>query len=233
MGAALLVFVQDVINMLCKIARVIGFKVKIMYSPLFEELNNVNLEQDEKEQHFIDRTNKHIQLVQNAAAKIVEAYPEFAELLKQVEVHDDSKFEEPERTPYIEITWRHRLEKKKGEYDPYNDKGYQTPGKLEKEEENKATVHHVTTNSHHPEYHLKDKSDANINKDDRDKSDKVVDASLMPDIDVAEMIADWQAMAEELQTNSAREWFEKQKDVRWHFSKHQVELIDKLLKVFE
>lgn len=55
----------------------------------------------------------------------------------------------------------------------------------------------------------------------------------MPEIDVAEMVADWQAMAEELQTNTAREWFEKQKDVRWHFSERQVKLIDKLLSVFE
>jgi len=31
----------------------------------------------------------------------------------------------------------------------------------------------------------------------------------------------------------AREWFDKVKDVRWHFSEHQEELIDRLLKVFE
>ena len=65
------------------------------------------------------------------------------------------------------------------------------------------------------------------------ESNKCVDASRMPDVDIAEMIADWQAMSEELQTNTAREWFEKQKDVRWHFSEHQEELIDKLLTVFE
>lgn len=197
-----------------------------------KDVDEAKLEGDEKEQFFVDRTNKHIQLVQNAAAKIVEAYPEFDELLKQVEVHDASKLEEPERTPYVEITWRHKLENEKGEYDPYNGKGYQTPGKLEKEDENEATIHHITTNSHHPEYHLEDKSDANVDIDDRSKSE-LVDASLMPDIDVAEMVADWQAMAEELQTNTAREWFNKQKDVRWHFSEHQEELIDKLLKVFE
>jgi len=189
-------------------------------------------EKDEKEQFFVDRTNKHIQLVQDAAAKIVKAYPGFDKLLKQVETHDQSKLEEPERTPYIEITWRHKLENEKGEFDPIKGIGYQTPGKLEKEEENAATLHHITTNSHHPEYHLEDKSDANINKDDRDKSDECVDASRMPDIDIAEMVADWAAMGEEL-GNLPREWFDKQKDVRWHFSEHQEELIDKLLKVFE
>jgi len=202
-----------------------------MYNKLFEDLSNS--EQIEKEQFFLDRTNKHIELVQKAAAKIVEVYPEFEELLKQVEKHDESKFHEPEVKPYIEITWRHKLEKENDEFDPYNGKGYQTPGELEKEEENKATMHHITTNSHHPEYHLGvDYDEANVDADDRSKSD-LVDASLMPEIDIAEMIADWQAMAEELQTNTAREWFEKQQNVRWHFCDDQVKLIDKLLSVFE
>jgi len=33
--------------------------------------------------------------------------------------------------------------------------------------------------------------------------------------------------------HEAREWYNKQKDVRWHFSPEQDKLIDKLLKVFE
>ena len=178
----------------------------------------------DKEEWFIERTTKHIELVNTAARSIVAEYPEYEALLQQVKNHDASKFEEPERTPYISISWRHKK-------DNYN--SYKKPGTLPNEEENKATLHHITTNSHHPEYHLKDKSQANINSKDRDKSDKVVDASAMPDIDVAEMVADWQAMSEELKKNTAREWFNKQKDVRWHFSKHQEQLIDKLLGVFE
>jgi hypothetical protein len=202
---------------------------------MFEDLMKIFEFDSQKEKYFIDRTNQHIQLVQKAVAKILEVYPEYdTEMFRdQVEKHDVSKFEEPERTPYIAITWRHKLENEEGNYDPYNGKGYQTPGKLEKEDENEATLHHITTNSHHPEYHLEDKTEANVNKDDRDKSDKVVDASLMPPSDIVEMIADWQAMVEELQTNTAREWFNKQKDVRWHFDEEQKELIDKLLKVFE
>ncbi|MHA1170439.1 MAG: DUF5662 family protein, partial [Candidatus Hodarchaeales archaeon] len=88
-------------------------------------------------------------------------------------------------------------------------------------------------NPHHPEYHLKDKGEANISGTDRDQSKNCVDASSMPDLDIAEMVADWQAMSEELGTNTSRQWFDKVKDVRWHFSPHQVKLIDKLLKVFE
>jgi len=192
----------------------------------------------EKEQYFEERTAKHIALVQGAAKKIAEANPEFkefdsTELLNQVAKHDASKLVEPERTPYVSITWRHKLEKEQNAHDPINGVGYQTPGMLDKESENQATLHHITTNSHHPEYHLADKGDANINAQDRDKSNKVIDASAMPDIDIAEMVADWQAMAEELQKNTARQWFNKQKDVRWHFSDEQVTLIDKLLAVFE
>jgi len=188
---------------------------------------------DEKYEWFVQRTNKHINLVQQAAEKIVKAYPEFQELLSNVQVHDASKFEDPEKTPYISLTWRHKLENEQNNYDPINGKGYQTPGLLAKEDENQATLHHVTGNSHHPEYWLDDKSKANISAKDRNKSDICIDASAMPDIAIAEMIADWQAMSEELKKNSAREWFDKQKDVRWHFSDHQVKLIDKLLKVFE
>ena len=179
---------------------------------------------EEKEAWFEERTAKHIEMVQAAADKIVAAYPELAGLTQQVALHDQSKLVEPERTPYIEISWRHKQD---------NFKSYKKPGTLPDEAENKATLTHITSNSHHPEYHLKNKEDANINKNDRDKSDKVVDASAMPDIDVAEMVADWQAMSEELKKNTAREWYMKQHDVRWHFTDRQESLIDELLKVFE
>lgn len=201
---------------------------------LMEKLMVFENEFDEKEQYFVKRTNNHIALVQKAAAIIVAAFPEFkGSLPERVKDHDQSKLQEPERTPYIEITWRHKLENEKGEFDPINAKGYQSPGSLTKEDENKATLHHITTNEHHPEYWLEDKDDANINAKDRDKSDKVVDVSKMPDVAVAEMIADWQAMAEEVKRNTTREWYNKQKDVRWHFSEEQDKLIDKLIKVFE
>jgi len=204
-----------------------------MFNKLLEKINTADEMESEKYQWFVERTNKHIDLVKGAAQKIVDAYPEFEDLLQRVRVHDASKFEEPELTPYISITWRHKLEDEKGGYDPINNKGYKTPGLLDKEDENEATLHHITTNSHHPEYHLKDKSQANISSKDRDKSEKCIDASEMPDLDIAEMVADWQAMSEELGKNTAREWFDKQKDVRWHFSDKQEQLIDKLLSVFE
>ena len=172
--------------------------------------------QKEKKDFFKKRTNKHIKRVQDVSKKIVDEYEEYKELLEQVKNHDDSKFKEPELTPYIELTW---LKEQNKDYDGGRD--------IEK-----ATLHHIKNNKHHPEYHLEDKSEANISSENRDESDKCIDAKNMDDISVAEMVADWQAMAEEL-GGSAREWYDDVKDVRWSFSKKQEELIDKLLKIFE
>jgi len=182
-----------------------------------------NILTKEMKDYFEKRTKDHIQRVQNASKKIVNNLPEFEELIYQTKDHDKSKFNEPEYSAYVSLTWR----KKPG------NENIEQNNLFPKEKENKATLSHVKSNSHHPEYHLKDKNEANIDQNNRDKSQKCVDASFMPDLDIAEMVADWQAMSEELKTNTAREWFDKQKDVRWHFSKKQEKLIDKLLKVFE
>lgn len=187
-----------------------------MFNEILEAIKEAEKLANEKEKFFEERTNLHIGLVKRAAARIVAAYPEFKELTARAEVHDASKFEEPERTPYIELSWR----KKEG-------------NKEITDEIKQATLHHIKNNAHHPEYHLKDKAEANVNDKDRDKSDKCVDASAMSALDIAEMVADWQAMSEELKTNTAREWYDKQKDVRWHFSSDQQGIINSLLKVFE
>jgi len=179
---------------------------------------------NEMKNYFIKRTNKHISLVRKSIKKIIKEFPEFADELKErAKVHDDSKFEEPELTPYISLTWRKRPEfKKEDEKDL-----------VSLEEENEATEHHCFVNSHHPEYHLENKDDFKLDTKNRDKSIKCLDVKSMPNIDLAEMVADWQAMSEELGTNTSREWFDKQKDVRWKFTKSQEALIDKLLEVFE
>ena len=97
---------------------------------------------EEQKQYFLDRTKKHIDLVQKAAKKIVDKYPEFSELTKQVKKHDKSKFKEPELTPYISLTWR----KKPGNENIDNKE------LLSKEEENEVTLRHCFVNKHHCEY---------------------------------------------------------------------------------
>lgn len=191
-----------------------------MFVKLYERLTEKDMEHTpEKYDFFLKRTQDHIQRVQNAVLTIATKYPEFKKLIEQAKDHDASKFESPEREPYIELTW---LKKQ----------GTKAEGEL-RDQITQATLHHVKNNSHHPEYHLKDKKKANLDSTNRDESIECVDATAMPDLDVAEMVADWQAMSEELGTNTAREWFDDVKDVRWHFSEKQATLIDKLLKAFE
>jgi hypothetical protein len=174
-----------------------------------KELLEDTLEVEDKEKMFDYRTNMHIELVKKAADQIASANPEFrefdgTELMQRAEVHDASKFEEPERSAYIELNWR----KFKGDE-------AKTP------EIDKAVLHHITTNRHHPEFGKEP------------IKGKPTDASEMTNLDIAEMVADWQGMSEELKTNTAREWYEAEGDKRWIFTPEQKALIDKLLKVFE
>jgi hypothetical protein len=60
--------------------------------------------------HFNKRTALHIRLVQEAAQRLVHRFPEYAALTTQAKVHDKSKFEEPELSPYIILSWRKKCE---------------------------------------------------------------------------------------------------------------------------
>ena len=123
---------------------------------------------DEKEKWFKERTDKHVAEVQKYAKILADATPgdfEPEELMASVAKHDELKYQDPEYKPYVELTWQHKQ-------DGYD--GYKNPGEITKEEINQATLHHVRNSSHHPEFWLKDKDDANIDPNDRDKSVKVV-----------------------------------------------------------
>jgi hypothetical protein len=203
-----------------------------LLSSLAEEIFK---DMNEKEKFFIDRTNKHIALVQANIQKVVKnlnkVFPDYLisdvtilvfrnTLLLQALKHDLSKFEEPERTPYIEMTWVKRF-----------DKTNKDKNKLVEQSFIEATQHHVLTNKHHPEYW--DQKNAKIDPNNRDKLLKCIDASEMPNNYVVEMVCDWFAMSQELKTNTAREWFNKNKNVRWKFSDAQEKLILKTLDVLE
>jgi len=129
----------------------------------------------------------------------------FGDLRDRLKVHDDSKFESPEYEPYIWITWSYKCKDDGVDFD--------APEELDKMM-NEATLHHVTSNSHHPEYHSPKKTGL-INRKDRDKPpSEMVDATSMPDIDLAEMVADWCGMGEE-KGNTAKSWADKNVNVRW------------------
>jgi hypothetical protein len=136
---------------------------------------------DEMREHYERRTRSHIASVGEYCRKIVALDKErWGELLQRAEVHDQSKFEEPEYTPYIFTTWKYKM-KDEG-------KDYIMPEDME-DRAHEATVHHVKTNSHHPESHSDVKDP--INKDNRDGVAELIDATSMPELDLAEMERAW------------------------------------------
>jgi hypothetical protein len=206
-----------------------------IYEQLFSKENIVSSSlldfTDPKHLFYLKRTKFHINLVKENIITVINHIDEFTfdekegqeiveKLSKQKELHDLSKFKEPEIFPYIELTWSKREDNNNKDKNKLVD-----PAFIE------ATEHHVLNNPHHPEYW--DKENAKIDPDNRDKTTKCVDASKMEENFVIEMVCDWYAMSQELKTNTAREWFNKQKNVRWKFTSIQEELIEKTLTVLE
>jgi hypothetical protein len=174
---------------------------------------------DEMENWFKKRTDNHVKMVQEWAEKIEKAFPELEGLVDRAKDHDANKYKEPERTPYIFVSWDYKCKDDGVDWDcPENIKDMM----------NEATHHHVTRNRHHPEFHCGKKSNL-INRDDRDKPpEEIVDATKMEDIDIGEMCADWCAMSEE-KNNTPQEWAKKNINKRWDFNDSQVDLIYKIL----
>jgi len=178
---------------------------------------------DEMLAWFKERTQRHINLVQGFAEEIEHYDPErFKGLVKQTKDHDQSKFEDPEIEPYVFITWDYKCK----------DDGidFEIPKPMQNRAD-RATEHHIKNllNKHHPEAHCDKEADL-INKEDRDKPvrDKVIDATDMPELDVAEMCADWMAMSEE-KGNTPKSWANKNVNIRWKFTDEQKDLIYELI----
>jgi hypothetical protein len=170
---------------------------------------------------FYTRTRKHIDLVNKYMQQIYKLDPKKYKLLPVREMfHDQSKYQEPEFTPYISLTWN------------YHCKDLKIPFKMSqnlKDQIQEATYHHVKNNRHHPEFHDTTTTLDSINPKDRDKPpEKIVDASAMSDTDVAEMIADWLAMSNEKGTDPI-EWAKTNINKRWKFTKEQEDLIYDLI----
>lgn len=178
----------------------------------------VDLIDDGKLEYFMERTNKHIDLVKKYMSKIVQNFPQYEELSDRIELHDKTKFENPELEPYVYITWKYKCK----------DDGMDFP--ISQDMENKmleATLHHIKNNKHHPEYHTEQTDDL-LNKNDRDKPNSLINAEKMPNIDIAEMVADWCAMSEE-KGNTPTEWANKNVNIRWKFTEDQRNLIYELI----
>lgn len=181
------------------------------------KLDGLYSNEKEMKDWFKERTSRHIGLVQKYCKRLSDEYPG---LIKRGETHDKSKWEEPEYTPYLLITWQYKMKD--------NGKSFDPPADI-KEKMSRATEHHVKNNSHHPEYHSK-KEVGVINREDRDKPpEEMIDATAMPDLDIAEMVCDWCAMGEE-KGNTAKYWADKNVNIRWKFTDEQKSLIYRLIE---
>lgn len=165
--------------------------------------------------HYLDRTDRHISLVQKYCKRIKDRYYIFPDILRRGQDHDQSKFTPIEFEPYVLLTWRYKCK----------DEGMELVFSDEIEDKIRAaTEHHVRSNDHHPEYWAPPR-ESMINPKDRDKPpEEIVDATHMSHLAIAELVADWCAMSEE-RGNTPREWADKNVGIRWKFDKPQRELI--------
>jgi len=175
---------------------------------------------------FEMRTNAHIDRNKKFVKIACEQYPEHAErMTEEVNKHDDSKWEEPEYTPYLHITWMYKL-KDEG-------KEYKVPDDIDIQE---ATFHHVKNNHHHPEMYDDNVTKESINPHNRDEPADPVDGTKMPDHAIICMVCDWCSMSDEKGGNT-KDWADMNVNVRWMFTDEQKDLIyeaiDKIWSAYE
>lgn len=171
-----------------------------------EYMNNSIKPTQEMIDYYEKRTKEHIARVQNNISKIISKFPEISsnELMKRYTNHDKSKYSKKEYIPYVWMTWWHK-QKNDGKKWKYPNK------QIEKEIKN-AWKHHSKVNLHHPEAHS--------------------NPTKMSDVDIAEMIADWAAMSQELGT-SLKKWAQKVVNKKWKFTDNQTNLINNIIGIFE
>jgi len=184
---------------------------------------NVNNDMSTMKSWFQYRTNNHILLVRKYC-RLIFAYDRqrFPSIVAKGKLHDKSKFKEPELTPYEVIAWMYKCKAE--------NVNFEVPEEI-KDKMNEATLHHITTNHHHPEFWSITQVNL-INRDDRDKIERLIDATSMPDISIAEMCADWMAMSEE-KGGSPLDWALSVINKRWSFTEAQVKLIYELLSLYD
>lgn len=176
--------------------------------------------------HFIARTNNHINLVKEIYHKSVhnlfklDEYAVKNKVDDQIQSHDSTKFSKELMYYYILITWRYKCIGDGVEFI--------VPEQIEKEMTNITEIH-CKTESHHPEYWSNESNV--INTLDRDKPLKCIDVTSMPYSAIIQMVCDWCAVSIERNSNP-RDWFNSNLNTRWHFSDHQVNFINDCITIF-
>lgn len=146
---------------------------------------------------FKKRTKEHINRVVKFMRQL-EGFRDLTaeELKERAAAHDRDKYSKELVLPYIWVTEYHRVN---------NEGAVSEELQQQYDLASEATGKHVQQNRHHPETHESPED--------------------MTELDLAEMVADWSAMAEELGEGSARGWAEKNIGSKWEFSPEQTEFI--------
>ena len=157
-------------------------------------------------EHFTTRTQEHIDRVKKFLL-LLDGTGDFTpeEITQRGEAHDADKFTDEKFIPYVWVDEYYRI-KNSGEEVPADVKAAYDATR-------EASGDHVTINRHHPESHE--------------------DLNDMTDLDVAEMVSDWSAMAEELGAGSARGWADKNVGTKWKLDEEHVELIYSMIEQLE
>lgn len=157
---------------------------------------------------FEKRTKFHIdRVIANMGSIVDQTGLDREEAMKRAEDHDASKYGEIERPLYIWLTHFHRMN---------HDKGRKSKWTYPKGLESKvreASKHHITVNKHHPEAHK--------------------DVNDMTDLDILEMVCDFQAMSDELAQGSCRKWVDDNLDRKWNFDQEHKDKIYEYIKLLE
>ena len=155
---------------------------------------------EEMLENFYKRTQEHIDTVAGHLKIVYENIGGVLDnpdmLLLRAKNHDLSKFGPYEKYGYIWITEFYRCKN--------NGIDFSYPDGVE-EQTKDASLHHITHNRYHPEF--------------------FDDVNDMNEIDIIEMVCDWQAMADELSEGSAKGWADKNVGNRWKFNDTNIKII--------
>lgn len=156
---------------------------------------------EELEEKFIKRTKEHIARVNKYAKKLGKSYPD----------HDASKL-----TTLLDVY-------------KYFSKPREELTKEEDEALNLATLIHIKTTPHHPEYWTN--TDLSGFTRINFTPNGIIDATQMPEEYLLEMICDWMSVSDEYGTD-IYDWYNKVNNIRWLFTIEQqqfiIETINKL-----
>ena len=154
-------------------------------------------------QLFEQRTKLHQNLVHQNLVRMA-GYNDLPwDLLNAIGLkHDQSKFTEPERTAYTWQTWWYHCKN--------NGISFAYPPEIE-ELVLYGWRHHIRTNTHHPEAHLRPED--------------------MTILDLVEMVCDWTAISQEQNLNggSCMPWAKAHMAKKWRFSASHQKLIENII----